>query len=118
MGNSSSLIEELKKVQRRKSQKNSILYFYFAFNDTQKQELSVLLRSLLEQLCPQDGMLPYLEDLYERCEPDPPSTADLQETFLQTLRFVTRTQTGFGSAEEIESDSHCDSPRSGGHTYI
>jgi hypothetical protein len=63
---SSSIIEELKKSQSgsRKSQGSNLVYFYFAFDDIQKQDLGVFLRSALEQLCPRDGMLPQLDDLY------------------------------------------------------
>jgi hypothetical protein len=55
-------------------------------------------------------MLPELDDLYHRCEPDPPSTVELQQTFLLALRFVCLVGTGLSLSEGLGKDI--------GHTYI
>ena len=62
-------------------------------------------------------MLPQLDDLYQRCEPDPPSTIELQQTFLQTLRFISKTSTVSCITDHIESDEES-SIDDFSHTYI
>ncbi|KUJ17138.1 uncharacterized protein LY89DRAFT_669553 [Mollisia scopiformis] len=116
---SSSIINELKRSQAGTGtcQSTNLVYFYFTFDDVQKQDLGVFLRSALEQLCPRDGILPQVEDLYQRCEPDPPSTFELQQTFLQTLRSVSKSNTQSSHAGDSKSheESSCNGTR---HTYI
>jgi hypothetical protein len=62
-------------------------------------------------------MLPQLDDLYQRCEPDPPSTIELQQTFLQTLRFISKSSTVSCITDHIESDEES-SIDDFSHTYI
>jgi hypothetical protein len=77
----------------------------------------MLLRSALEQLCPRDGILPQIKDLYQRCEPDPPSTVELQQTFLQALRFVGKPsmRSSIPEGSKPNEDSSCDGIA---HIYI
>jgi hypothetical protein len=62
-------------------------------------------------------MLPQLDDLYQRCEPDPPSTIELQQTFLQALRFLSQAGTASCIPDHLESDEES-SIDDISHTYI
>jgi ankyrin repeat domain-containing protein 50 len=64
---SSTIIEHMKEHCDLKSG-FALAYFYFDFNDTEKQEVSTFVSSLIAQLCNQVVDIPeQLEDLYKRC---------------------------------------------------
>jgi hypothetical protein len=63
---SSTIIEHLKEHCEKSG--SSLAYFYFDFNDTEKQKVSNLVSSLLTQLCHKLDNLPeQLKELYKRC---------------------------------------------------
>jgi hypothetical protein len=67
--------------------KDKIIYFYFTFDDTNRQDLSAFLKSALAQLCPKDSALLQLDDLFWSCNPDPPSMRALQNALVSALKF-------------------------------
>ena len=63
----SALLQSI--LQRRDSHPDTAIgFFYFYFNDTEKQSSSKAIRSLTFQLALQIDGLPNLEKLYEKCE--------------------------------------------------
>ncbi|KAH8593172.1 hypothetical protein B0O99DRAFT_689076 [Bisporella sp. PMI_857] len=80
-----SIIEEVMNNSKLKRKPDNLVYFYFAFDNTQLQSLWGFLKSALAQLCPSDGMLPQLKDLFQSCHPDLPSLKELQLVFLNIL---------------------------------
>jgi hypothetical protein len=62
-------------------------------------------------------MLPQLDDLYQQCEPDPPSTVELQQAFLQALRFVSKVEAGLCIPNHLEFREE-PSNDDVSHTYI
>jgi hypothetical protein len=63
-------------------------YYYFDFSDAAKQKLSILLRSLIFQLCVNMSILPEgLSDLYDECHrgQSNPSEKSLVENFFAIL---------------------------------
>src|SRR5271163_1778988 len=64
---SSTIIEHMKAYSSSKP-KHAIAYFYFDFNDTEKQNATNCVSSLIAQLCSQIVDLPEkLKKLYKRC---------------------------------------------------
>jgi hypothetical protein len=66
--------------------KDNIVYFYFTFDDTNRQDISAFLKSALAQLCPKETTLLQLDNLYQACSPDPPSVRALQNALLLALK--------------------------------
>ena len=64
---------------------DNVIYFYFAFDSPQRQNLWAFLKSALSQLCPKDSILPQLANLFRSCSPDLPSLRELQVAFLAVL---------------------------------
>ncbi|KAM3479755.1 hypothetical protein MY8738_005313 [Beauveria namnaoensis] len=78
----STVIEHLK-GECEKDPGQILAYFYFEFNDTNKQSPRNCLSSVISQLCSQSKVFPaQLKDLYERCGSlhGPPSVGDLIST--------------------------------------
>ncbi|KAE9362915.1 hypothetical protein N431DRAFT_143912 [Stipitochalara longipes BDJ] len=65
-----------------------LAYFYFNFQDTDKQDVAVVLRSLIKQLCAGELKFPQeVTDLYDRYKPvnQEPGVEDLISTILATI---------------------------------
>ena len=78
------MIEDLAASCRDKP-KSLLLYFYFDFNDPQKQELNMFLRSMMSQIaCQQERVSVSLSGLYERC--DQGGRQPARELLITTLR--------------------------------
>jgi Cdc6-like AAA superfamily ATPase len=98
---SASIIEELE--QESLSQSPMLLYFYFDFNDSRKQTLDNVLRSLLWQTAKcLDGSPKDLAQLYSSCRNgrDQPSTSSLVETLYVALRNLSRTRIVLDALDE------------------
>jgi hypothetical protein len=85
---SSTVIEHMKAYSSSKP-KHAVAYFYFDFNDTEKQNAANCVSSLIAQLCSQVADLPEkLTDLYKRCNNgnQKPPIHDLKEMLLLFAR--------------------------------
>ena len=86
------MIEDLA-ILRRSKPNSRLLYYYFDFNDTKKQEVDTFLRSMIGQMAwQQEGVSVSLSGLYERC--DHGNRQPARELLVKTLRDILR-----GSAE-------------------
>lgn len=84
---SATIIEDLK----RSFPRQSLLYFYFDFNDTGKQTLESMVRSLMNQLSPKNrDTSKELASLFSSCEDGrrQPTTELLCKTFLHMIEQV------------------------------
>lgn len=88
---SSTIIEDLKKDLKKTLPHLPPLYFYFDFNDTTKQTLESMVRSLISQLQSKcEGSSKVLESLYSSCEDgrQKPSSEKLCKAFLHIIEQV------------------------------
>jgi hypothetical protein len=96
-----SIIEELQ--QRSLSTGAPLLYFYFDFNENQKQTLDGALRSLLWQLATHSNTSQvHLDHFYSLCKDgrDQPSTQILAKTFDKMLQELGRVQIVLDALDE------------------
>jgi hypothetical protein len=84
---SSTIIEAVKDFCRAGTN-YKLAYFYFDFNDTDKQDVSILLCSLIQQLCASEPELPQaVQALYTQNNPSGqrPSIKELSSTLLSVI---------------------------------
>ncbi|KAH0563190.1 hypothetical protein GP486_002236 [Trichoglossum hirsutum] len=87
----STIIENTKNYCAAKPD-SSIAYFYFSFNDTEKQKTCNFLRSVLAQLANQRQRIPdSLQSLYNGYRHGQPPTADLKRTLQSVLKLSGQT---------------------------
>ena len=82
----STAIEHVLKHQQSRSQRIGVGFFYFAFTDPQKQDLSGMLKSIVIQLSHQAENQQYsIEKWYDSIKPAAPSVTALMRVFLPLL---------------------------------
>ena len=68
---------------------DALAYFYFSFQDDNRQDLGALLKVFIAQLCPPNSVFPELRRLYDKCHqrypPGAPSDSDLRSTFVSII---------------------------------
>lgn len=87
---SSTIIEAVKDVCFA-SPTHKLAYFYFDFQDTKKQHVIILLRSLIRQLCAGETELPEeVHKLYDRYKPTghTPTVEELTSTLFAVIRYL------------------------------
>jgi hypothetical protein len=68
-----------------------LAYFYFDFQDTKKQDVIILLRSLIRQLCAGETKLPEeVHKLHDRYKPTghTPTLEELTSTLYAVIRYL------------------------------
>ncbi|KAL2854619.1 hypothetical protein BJX68DRAFT_30534 [Aspergillus pseudodeflectus] len=91
----------------QKEKHDKLIYFYFSFNDPNRQDLSGFLRSALAQLCVDDIALDLVEAVCHWHSASQPFVQILMSTFLEALDLDTKASQG-GTASGARS----------GKTYI
>ena len=99
---SSSVIEDLKYAT--KAATGALLYFYFDFNDVQKQSLDSALRSLVAQLSSMsENAFAQLHQLRESCNHSQPSTETLTLTFENMVDTFDQVRIVFDALDECNT---------------
>ncbi|KAL9120568.1 MAG: hypothetical protein Q9187_002877 [Circinaria calcarea] len=99
---SSTIIEKLS----QETSKCAIAYFFFDFNDSTKQHIDNMLRSLVLQLLSSFEFIPEsIVSLYEACRKGtkPPQINDLERVFQALVDYNTRTFVVLDALDECES---------------
>ena len=89
---SSSIIQKLQSACQSPTSAgtcDALAYFYFSFQDDNRQDLGALLKVFIAQLCPPNSVFPELRRLYDKCHqrypPGAPSDSDLRSTFVSII---------------------------------
>jgi hypothetical protein len=88
---SSTIIEAVKDVCFANTTTHKLAYFYFDFQDTKKQDVVILLRSLIRQLCAGETKLPEeAHKLHDRYKPTghTPTVEELTSTLFAVIRYL------------------------------
>ncbi|KAH0168199.1 Pfs, NACHT and ankyrin domain protein, partial [Aureobasidium melanogenum] len=97
----SIIIEDLQ--EEPFSPRINLLYFFFDFNDKEKQSHEKMIRTLIQQLYVQEEASRYiLEQLFDRCAGgnEQPSLASLEDTFASMLSQAARTRVVIDALDE------------------
>ncbi|KAH0168095.1 Pfs, NACHT and ankyrin domain protein, partial [Aureobasidium melanogenum] len=98
---SSSIIEDLQK--HPPSPRTNLLYFFFDFNDKEKQSHEKMIRTFIQQLYVQEEASRHiLEQLFERCAGghEQPSLTSLEDAFASMLNQAARTRVVIDALDE------------------
>jgi len=121
----SSIIQKLQAACQsptRSGTCNALAYFYFSFQDDNRQDLGALLKVFIAQLCPRNSVFPELHHLYDKCHqrypPGAPSDSDLRSTFVSIITGLSSGTAFTEQSPESQRDQNAAKSVTTGETFL